>query len=442
MSDKGSRESSREDFKKDLKDNEVKKVPSKTEKKFEKELKLEIKKGFSEVNKNLETIILNFKCVIENQEKKIEELTNLVNNKNDKTNEKNNGSNNTNPNDNFPLLPSHNRENVIGVNDSVRYAKLYSEKTKSIILTPEQDIKVKESVNELNIIRQKTRPPGEPDKYITRDEKKELVAKEMNLMARTMAIRAGKPGTVEQAIKILMNKDPTKSYENSKAQIVTFITDNFMLKELQISNEVWKKVRIEKIVISAKADCDILYVHFNHISDIAVVNSHLRNMDPKSSNKIFQYVPPKLLTRFKAYEKAALQVRNDNNNTVNTKIRPGAEDFYLIVRKKGNKDPWSSILKTPVPVDMNASFEVGDLSPQDKVIEKEYLFKLAKSHTNKKLENKDTYITDLDFEDDDNDLYNFIENYENIPNAINYNQPGHEHVKNVENVEDVVEMEK
>ena len=90
------------------------------------------------------------------------------------------------------------------------------------------------------------------------------------------------------------------------------------------------------------------------------------------------------MTRFKAYENAAHEIRIDKKNTVQTRIRSGTNDFYLLVRNKGSSDSWNNIQKTPVPVDMDASFDAGKLSPEDDIKEKEYLKQLANHNSLKK----------------------------------------------------------
>ena len=156
-----------------------------------------------------------------------------------------------------------------------------------------------------------------------------------------------------------------------------------MIRELKMNKKDWEKVNTSRFTLQQRDDHDIINVEFNTIADIALVNVHLKNLEKHSVNKIFQYVPLNLLTRFKGFEKAAHIIRNDSNNTVNTKIRPGTNDFYLLVRKKGDQTPWAGIQQTYTPIDMKAKFEVGKLTTEDQKIEDKYY-----SDWNIKLNNK------------------------------------------------------
>ena len=244
-------------------------------------------------------------------------------------------------------------------------------------------------------------------KYISIEEKKKLVTAELDYMAHTMAIRVGKSNTIKMATEALMNQNKNLSYDQAHVIVIEWKVATFMYKDLNMDKETWDKTR------------KVTFVTFQQINDIAVVNSHLRNLDPNSSNKLFQFVPTSLLTRFKAYENAAIQIRNDSNNTVNYKIRPGYNDFYLLIRKKGCKDAWSGIQRTPIPVDMNASFEVGKLSPEERKKEKEYLKELASHNTMRKNEyKKSTYNPEIDWNEEGNDNIDDLFRYINIPNAV------------------------
>ena len=79
--------------------------------------------------------------------------------------------------------------------------------------------------------------------------------------------------------------------------------------------------------------------------------------------------PKSILKCYKGFEEAAYKLRIDNKNGINTKIRAGKDDLILLARQKNDKTPWSSIQQTLVPIDLEAEFEVGLISKEDKIVE-------------------------------------------------------------------------
>ena len=143
------------------------------------------------------------------------------------------------------------------------------------------------------------------------------------------------------------------------------VAQHFIIQTLQMPKDQWINTKIERIWQEEREDCEIINITFKSKSDIARVNPNLKNINHESRNKIYQYVPSTLLNQFKGFETAAYRIRSENNNDVNTKIRPGKSDFILIVRKKDDKTPWGLIGQTNVSKDVKARFEVGYLSEED-----------------------------------------------------------------------------
>ena len=73
--------------------------------------------------------------------------------------------------------------------------------------------------------------------------------------------------------------------------IFKFMLERFVKTEMKIDSKQWQKVEIDSIVHMTRDESDIMYVEFKNITDIAVFNSNLRNLNNISSNKLFQYVP-------------------------------------------------------------------------------------------------------------------------------------------------------
>ena len=72
---------------------------------------------------------------------------------------------------------------------------------------------------------------------------------------------------------------------------------------------------------------------------------------------------------YKAYECATYQLRVDEKHEIKTKIRPGKNDLYLLVKNKKDNTPWSKISPTFVNIDSKIKYEVGQLSEEDELIE-------------------------------------------------------------------------
>ena len=208
----------------------------------------------------------------------------------------------------------------------------------------------------------------EKNDFISLETKERLIEEKLNVMARTMAIRIGKSGVTMKLAKQL-EKLKINSPKICETQAVKTLAETFIYKELKMSKINWNKVKTNGFYLEQRIDHDIIYIEFQQIADIALVNVHLKNLENSAVNKIYQYVPPELMTRFKGFEKAAQLIWNDSNNSVRTNIRPGTNDFYLLVTKKGDNTPWASIKQTYTPIDMKANFEVGNLSKDDQIRE-------------------------------------------------------------------------
>ena len=195
---------------------------------------------------------------------------------------------------------------------------------------------------------------------------------ELDKMSRTLGIRIGRVGMIEQTKDKLielgeLNLKLTK--DQQKAQTLKALAQNFILNDLKLSKQEYANTIVTKIWQEERQDCEIINVTFKTKTDIARINSNLKNLNKENNNKMFQYVPNSLLKRFRGFEAAAYKLRIDNQNSINTKIRAGKTDFVLLSRQKTDKTPWSQIQQTLVPVEMDAKFEVGEISKKDMEIE-------------------------------------------------------------------------
>ena len=109
------------------------------------------------------------------------------------------------------------------------------------------------------------------------------------------------------------------SPQEKRITAIKLLLQDFAMNDLKINATEWKKIEIAKIEQDNNNKCEVVHVTFKTHEDIAAVNSKFINLNDKSNNKNFQYVPKALKKRFKAYETAAYQIRTDEFNLVNTK---------------------------------------------------------------------------------------------------------------------------
>ena len=218
--------------------------------------------------------------------------------------------------------------------------------------------------------------------------------------------------------------------DQARQTAIKAMAQRFIINELKMEMSEWMKVNTIGFELEEHVDSDIVLIIFKTIADIAMVNVRLRKLTPQSANRIYQHVPKNIRTRFKGFEKAAQIIRNTHDNTVNTKIRPGKQDFYLLVRRKNDKTAWASIYPTLAPIDMDARFEVGKLNKEQQAIEDNYLKDLMKNMSDANTRNQEykttrkiveyewnSNETDQDFED----LLNMVVTEDKFNNGVDAN---------------------
>ena len=319
----------------------------------------------------------------------------------------------------------------VGSNESVTHSWAYVTKThkkEPIVISSDVSNNIREEVTKMVKERAENSVVRDKSELIDFETKKERVKEELNLMARTMAMRVGAPGTTKKLAKMCMEKNMEKMEAGQTA--IKTMAQRFIINELKMSMTEWQKVKTVGFELEEHVDCDIVLIIFKSIADIALVNVHLTNLTKQSANKIYQHVPKNLMTRFKGFEKAAQIIRNQHDNTVNTKICPGKQDFYLLVRRKGDQTSWASIGQTLTPIDMDARFEIGVMNKEQQLLEDNYLKELMKSMANANSRNQEykTKRKEVDYEwnTDDNErefeeLINIFMSEENFNKGVDAN---------------------
>lgn len=281
--------------------------------------------------------------------------------------------------------------------------KAATKKTSTYVIKRDEPVNMDDNqskyVKEQVAVNKTNRPPKDPaenTKFITIAEKRDKVAQHMDVMARTMGVRITSAGNVKAAL------EKYKTYRQKKGEV--YVQDKaienvghsffhrFMVDSLHMDGESISKVKnnITKFTFETTDNFDKVYVEFDTIGTIAVVNSFLTNLNKKDINKVFPYVHKDIRSRYKAFETAAFKLRMDNKN-IQTKIRPSQKDFMLLSRKKGSLTPWSAASQTFLPDDLDASFEVGKLNDADKITEKKWL-KEQQNWKNQSIINQKSYV--------------------------------------------------
>ena len=273
----------------------------------------------------------------------------------------------------FNLLIQLLKGHISDPNTSMSWAKVTSRRVKScVVLSEEQNNIIKKKVDETRLEKEKVKNPANINNLaeeISLEEKNRRVREQLQIMSRTLGLRVWHLNLIDLTLtnmKSRNNIDPKVSLKDQRAKVMKTIVRAFMTQDLHMTLKEYSEVNIESLEQEERDNSDIINVRFKTIADISKVNSKFVNLDVNNRNKVYQYVPNPLKNRYLAFETAAHQIRSDNNNQVNTKIRPGKQDFILLVRPKFNKTPWSQISQTFTPINMNANFEVGNLNKADK----------------------------------------------------------------------------
>ena len=143
-------------------------------------------------------------------------------------------------------------------------------------------------------------------------------------MSRTIGVRAGPKGMIQETAKTMVKTAKMDSNTNDKVKTsiaINTIVSAFMYQDLKMTHNDWAKVNISSMIQEDRDNCDVINITFKEKSDISIVNSHLKNLKHESTHKMYQFVPKNLLNRFKGFESAARKRRIDSGNSLNTKIR-------------------------------------------------------------------------------------------------------------------------
>ena len=121
----------------------------------------------------------------------------------------------------------------------------------------------------------------------------------------------------------------------------------------------WEKIEIVDIQLTDNSD--IIFLNFKTKDDVTQFTSRARNLPQDMGDKnprLVMHVDRRASKRHKAFINMAKTIRDHSNNTVQTSVRTGKNDFLIRSRPKGDNTPWSQIPPLQIVQEL-PQFEIG-----------------------------------------------------------------------------------
>ena len=149
--------------------------------------------------------------------------------------------------------------------------------------------------------------------------------------------------------KLLVEAFPLPG-EVVKSRVMMESVKEFLVMEMKVKEEHFKKLDILRIFAPQKSNWNTLYVELESQDQVDWVMAHAKWIPEvergQVQTKVVKYVPKQLYSRWNALQGKAFNIRKDSNWTVQTKIGHGESDFFLKTRQKGERI-WSPDLSLP-----------------------------------------------------------------------------------------------
>ena len=237
-----------------------------------------------------------------------------------------------------PVNPDFSNTTLNNANAYLKAVKVKRKLTYFVSESTQEDISknITEKIENKQITKL-TKPITTAPKYVSIEERNSKIEFELNKMSRTLGIRVGNSNIIQDTKNnlISMNKmDMSLSDNNQNIAAMKSVAQYFVINNLKISKENWTNTEIEAIWQDTNRDSTVINIRFKIKQDIAKINSLKKNIFSNSKNCVYQYVCPPLKDIFLAWETAAYSIRQESNQTVNTRIRAGQFDLFLLVRQK------------------------------------------------------------------------------------------------------------
>ncbi len=166
-----------------------------------------------------------------------------------------------------------------------------------------------------------------------------------------------------------MMKKKTVNLKEKRIIATRQMIEEFVTKEMMMTNEEWEEYELEKIFTIKKKNrkneaSEFIYIVFKIPEDANRFKSKLGDLSQETNNLVSNYIEKDCIERINAIDNIAWQYRRKD---VRTKIYMGQHDFLLLTKSKNDVRPWSQIppmlIKEGLP-----DFTFGILSEEDKDI--------------------------------------------------------------------------
>ena len=120
---------------------------------------------------------------------------------------------------------------------------------------------------------------------------------------------------------------------NEDAAMLIVVKD-FLKNEMNVSEEAFSELKIEKVFAPAKEQWNTLYVRFSAESSVSKLYSFARNL--RTNLRLVPYIPKQFYHRYKDLENQAYELRNCEDR-YRTKVTMGVSDLLLYKRKPSER---------------------------------------------------------------------------------------------------------
>ena len=132
-----------------------------------------------------------------------------------------------------------------------------------------------------------------------------------------------------------------KSEERKENDARVEATEQFLKKEMKMTNEDIATMGVERIFAPNKDNWDTLYLRLDSDADVSFLMSFKQYMrkgvEGAEKAEVINYIPKELFTRYKAITKIGNEARHKSGKTVNFRVTLGDEDFRLQYKARGSK---------------------------------------------------------------------------------------------------------
>ena len=210
--------------------------------------------------------------------------------------------------------------------------------------------------------RSETKVKTKPQKEMSNQQRQKIIQAMLTKSGLMVGVGPISMDHVKGVEKHLLAKGILNKKEDAKSRLqrtVKSIVKRWANKNLKMEDRDWDMIEITNIILTDNSD--IVFVNCKNQNDATELTSRAKNLPKDDSNngpRLMMHVDRRAMKRHKAILAIAKSIRQHSNNTVQTSVRSGKNDFLLRQRPKGSSVPWSEIppmqLSQEIP-----EFEIG-----------------------------------------------------------------------------------